>query len=491
MFDDDVCYRALSARDPRFDGHFYVAVSTTGVYCRPVCPARLPRRANCLFFTSAAAAEARGYRPCLRCRPELAPGLASVDARRRLARAAAARLDAGLADQDLAGLADALGVSDRHLRRVFRLEYGVTPVAYAQTQRLLLAKRLLTDTRLPVTEVALAAGFGSLRRFNALFRQRYRLKPSSLRRPGGAGDADSFTLRLAYRPPYDWPALRDFLGQRAIAGVESVEDGVYRRTVALRRRDHGYRGWLAVAPVKGRDQLAVTLSASLAGAVPEVLARLRPLFDLDCQPTEVAAALGPLIEAHPGLRVPGAFDGFEAAVRAVLGQQITVRAAQTLAGRVAAALGEPLETPFAALTHTFPDAATVAATDADTLGGLGILRSRVGAIRALASACDRGELTLAPGAPVEDTLAALKALPGIGDWTAHYLALRALSWPDAFPAADYGVLKALGERSPARARRHAEAWRPWRAYAVMALWRNLAMQDTAAQSAQGTGSGGR
>ncbi|MCC4309655.1 DNA-3-methyladenine glycosylase 2 [Alcanivorax marinus] len=491
MFDDDVRYRALSARDPRFDGHFYVAVSTTGVYCRPVCPARLPRRAHCVFFPSAAAAEAQGFRPCLRCRPELAPGRASVDARQRLARAAAARLEAGLADQDLAGLAAALGVSDRHLRRVFRLEYGVTPVAYAQTQRLLLAKRLLTETGLPVTEVALAAGFGSLRRFNALFRQRYRLKPSSLRRPGGRGDTDSFTLRLAYRPPYDWPALRDFLGQRAIAGVESVEEGSYRRTVALRRGDHGVRGWLTVAPVKGRDQLAVTLSASLAGAVPEVLARLRHLFDLDCQPSEVAAALGPLMAAHPGLRVPGAFDGFEAAVRAVLGQQITVRAAQTLAGRVAAALGEPLETPFAALTHTFPDAATVAATDPDTLGGLGILRGRVGAIRALASACDRGELVLAPGAPVEETLAALKALPGIGDWTAHYLALRALSWPDAFPAADYGVLKALGERSPARARRHAEAWRPWRAYAVMALWRNLATQDAAAQSAQGSGTGAR
>tara|TARA_A100001391_G_scaffold145707_3_gene103369 strand:+ start:93 stop:1574 length:1482 start_codon:yes stop_codon:yes gene_type:complete len=489
MFDDDVCYRALSARDPRFDGHFYVAVSSTGIYCRPVCPARRPRRANCAFYPSAAAAEAQGYRPCLRCRPELAPGLASVDASQLLARAAAVALEQGLPDQGLAGLAATLGVTDRHLRRVFRREYGVTPVAYAQTRRLLLAKQLLTETRLPVTEVALAAGFGSLRRFNALFRQRYRMKPSDLRRPGGTGDRDSFTLQLAYRPPYDWPALRDFLGQRAIAGVESVEAGVYRRTVMLWRDGHCHRGWLAVAPVSGQQRLAVTLSASLAGVVPQVLTRLRRLFDLDCQPSEVAAALGPLADAHPGLRVPGAFDGFEAAVRAVLGQQITVRAAQTLAGRVAAALGEPLDTPFAALTHTFPDAARVAATDADTLGGLGILRSRVGAIRALASACDRGDLVLAPGAPVEDTLAALKALPGIGDWTAHYLAMRALCWPDAFPAADYGVLKALGERSPARARQRAEGWRPWRAYAVMALWRSLAVESQAegSQSAQGNG----
>lgn len=482
MFDDDVCYRALSARDPRFDGHFYVAVSSTGVYCRPICPARIPARDNCAFYPSAAAAEVAGYRPCLRCRPELAPGHASVDARRRLARAAATRLEEGLADGErLAGLATSLGVTDRHLRRVFHEQFGVTPVAYAQTQRLLLAKRLLTDTRLPISEVALAAGFGSLRRFNELFRQRYRLRPSSLRGAGAGAGADTLTVYLAYRPPYAWSTLRDFLGQRAIAGVESVDDGVYRRTVALRRHGRCHRGWLAVAPVKGRHLLGVTVSASLAGVIAEVLARLRRLFDLDCQPQEVAATLGELMVGHAGLRVPGAFDGFEAAVRAVLGQQITVRAAQTLAGRVAAALGEPLETPFAALTHTFPDAATVAATDADTLGALGILRGRVAAIRALAGACAEGALLLAPGAPVDDTLAALKALPGIGDWTAQYLAMRALSWPDAFPAADYGVLKALGERSPARARQRAEAWRPWRAYAVMALWQGLA--DPAVQCA--------
>lgn len=472
--DDDICYQALHARDTRFDGHFFVAVSSTGIYCRPICPATVPKRVNCRFYPSAAAAEAAGYRPCLRCRPELAPGHSSVDARHRLARAAAARLDeVGESGCALAGLAGELGVTDRHLRRVFRAEFGVTPVAYAQTQRLLVAKRLLTDTRLPVTEVALAAGFNSLRRFNALFRERYRMAPGDLRKRGRPAGGE-LVFPLAYRPPLAWAPLRDFLDQRAIAGVELVDAGEYRRTVAIRRGERVHYGWLTVAPIAGRNSLKATLSSDLSAVVPEVLSRLKRLFDLACQPDQVARCLGPLAEAHPGLRVPGAFDGFEAAVRAILGQQITVRAARTLAGRVAATLGTPIETPFAGLTHAFPDAATLAATDAETLGKLGILRRRVAAIQTLARALDAGSLRLAPGANVEETLASLKALPGIGDWTAQYLAMRALSWPDAFPAADYGVLKALGERSPARARERAEAWRPWRAYAVLHLWQSLA-----------------
>jgi AraC family transcriptional regulator of adaptative response / DNA-3-methyladenine glycosylase II len=471
LINDDVCYQALRARDARFDGHFFVAVSSTGIYCRPICPATVPRRANCHFFPSAAAAEAAGYRPCLRCRPELAPGHASVDARHRLARTVAARIEASDGTA-LATLASDLGVTDRHLRRVFMAEFGVTPVAYAQTQRLLLAKRLLTDTGLPVTEVALAAGFNSLRRFHALFRERYRMAPGDLRKHGRR-DGDQLVFQLAYRPPLAWAPLRDFLGQRAIAGVEAVAAGEYRRTVAIRRGGHTHLGWLTVTPVAGRATLKATLGGDLAAVVPEVLNRLKRLFDLACQPDQVAQSLGPLAQAHPGLRVPGAFDGFEAAVRAVLGQQITVRAARTLAGRVASTLGTPVRTPFTDLTHAFPDAATVAATSASTLGELGILRRRVAAIQALAEGVAGGTLRLAPGADVEATLAALNALPGIGDWTAQYLAMRALSWPDAFPAADYGVLKALGERSPARVRQRAEAWRPWRAYAVLHLWQSL------------------
>ncbi|ASK36148.1 DNA-3-methyladenine glycosylase 2 family protein [Alloalcanivorax mobilis] len=494
--DDDVCYQALSARDARFDGHFFVAVSSTGIYCRPVCPAAVPKRVNCRFYSSAAAAEGAGFRPCLRCRPELAPGHASVDARHRLAQAAAARLDDGAAEAtSVADLAMQLGVTDRHLRRVFSAEFGVTPIAYAQTQRLLLAKRLLTDTALPVTEVALTSGFQSVRRFNALFRERYRMAPGDVRRHGRRPPAGELVFQLAYRPPLAWPLLRDFLGQRAIAGVEAVDtsdgpdpasgpgsgqgrgQGEYRRTVAIRRGEQLFLGWLTVAPVAGRDTLKATLSGSLAAVVPEVLARLKRLFDLACQPDRVAAALGEVAQAHPGLRVPGAFDGFEAAVRAVLGQQITVRAARTLAGRFAAELGTPLHTPFAELTHAFPDAATVANADPARIGKLGILRRRVAAIQALAEALVERRLQLTPGADVDATLAALKALPGIGDWTAQYLAMRALSWPDAFPAADFGVLKALGERSPAAARQRAEAWRPWRAYAVLHLWQSLADQQ--------------
>ncbi len=474
---DDVCYQALRARDHRFDGRFFVAVSSTGVYCRPICPARLPSRAHCRFFSSAAAAEAEGFRPCLRCRPELAPGYASVDACRRLAYQAATRIEDGLPEGGLAELARQLGVSDRHLRRTFISEFGVSPVAYVQTRRLLLAKQLLTDTALPVTEVALAAGFGSQRRFNTLFRERYRLQPSELRRlrgQKGGLDACAMEFQLAYRPPLAWAALRDFFAQRAIAGVEAVSGDQYRRTVLVCRNGVAHRGWLTVAPVKDRPALRLTLSASLAPVVATMLGRVRRMFDLSCQPQEVAEALGELAVAHPGLRVPGAFDGFETAVRAVLGQQITVRAASTLAGRVATALGQPVETPFADLSHTFPSAAVVAATEAEVLGKLGIVRSRVGAIQALARGCADESLILAPGVDVPATLKALKALPGIGDWTAQYLAMRALAWPDAFPAADYGVLKALGESKPKQAQVRAESWRPWRAYAVMHLWQSLA-----------------
>lgn len=476
---DDACYQALRTRDARFDGHFFVAVSSTGVYCRPVCPAPLPKRPHCRFFPSAAAAEAEGFRPCLRCRPERAPGYASVDARRRLARQAAACIEGGLPEGGLTALASALGVSDRHLRRAFVGEFGVTPVAYVQTRRLLLARQLLTDTELPITEVALAAGFGSQRRFHALFRERYRLRPSELRRRHGRGRSATLEFRLAWRPPLAWAPLRDFFRGRAIAGVEAVQGDQYRRTVGICRDGVWHRGWLTASPVDGQPALRLTLSASLAPVAAEVLGRVRRLFDLDCQPDEIAAALGPLAWAQPGLRVPGAFDGFEAAVRAVLGQQITVRAASTLAGRVAVALGEPLETPFDDLTHTFPDAAVLAATDADTLGQLGIVRTRIRAIQALAQACTTGTLRLHPGADVTVTLDALKALPGIGDWTAQYVAMRALAWPDAFPAADYGVLKALGESKPGPARRRAEAWRPWRAYAVLHLWQSLAAGEPA------------
>jgi AraC family transcriptional regulator of adaptative response / DNA-3-methyladenine glycosylase II len=476
LLDPESCYRALATHDPRFDGRMFVGVASTGVYCRPVCPARRPRRENCRFYVSAAAAERDGFRPCLRCRPELAPGNASVDAQARLAQAAASLIEDGLAnDVGLDAIAARLSVTDRHLRRVFQAEFGVTPVEYAQTQRLLLAKRLLTDSALPVTHVAFAAGFGSLRRFNALFGERYRVSPTGLRKHVRAAAATgSLDFELAYRPPLDWSALLAFLSARAIAGVESIDSDRYRRTVCIEHRGRVHAGWVEVrqAP-RQKPALAVRLAPALSTAIPQALARVKHLFDLACDPQAVAERLGPLAAGRPGLRVPGAFSGFEVAVRAVLGQQITVKAARTLAGRIAARFGTALETPFADVGIAFPDEHRIARATPSEIGELGILRSRVRAIQALAQALASGALRLEPLVDVEETIAKLRALPGFGEWTAQYIAMRALAWPDAFPQADFGVLKALRETDPRRALGRAEDWRPWRAYAVMHLWSSL------------------
>lgn len=475
FLDPDQCYRALLTHDARFDGRFFVGVGTTGIYCRPVCTAKTPLARNCSFFPSAAAAEARGFRPCLRCRPELAPGYATVDANRRLAQAAAGLIEDGrLEDASLADLAATLGVTDRHLRRVFQQEFGVSPVDYAQTQRLLLAKRLLTDTAMPVLDVAMASGFASLRRFNDLFRTRYRMTPGELRKSVPArADAGRLAFDLAYRPPYDWAALLAFLDRRSIAGVERVDGRRYRRSVRLERGGRSHAGWIEVAPSPRKSALRVTASASLAGAVPLLLARVKSLLDLACRPDEIAAALGPLAEAHPGLRLPGAVDGFEIAVRAILGQQVTVAAATTIAGRFAKAFGEPFGTPHPGVEVLFPTPARIAALAAPDIAALGVISSRARSIVALAQVLEGGTLRLDPAAPVEETLAALERLPGIGPWTAQYIAMRALAWPDAFPHPDVGILKAMRQANARAALAHAEAWRPWRAYAVMHLWKSL------------------
>ena len=475
MLDPHTCYRAMRSHDARFDGRFYVAVRSTRIYCRPVCTVRPPKRENCRFYPSAAAAESAGFRPCLRCRPELAPGNASVDATTRLAQAAASLIeDAALEESSLTALARRLGITDRHLRRAFGAEFGVSPVEFAQTQRLLLAKRLLTDTALPVTDVAFASGFGSVRRFNALFRERYRLQPKQLRRHAAApGGEDALAFELSYRPPYDWAAVSAFLGARAIAGVEALEDGVYRRTVRLRIERRTHAGWIAVAPSKKKPALRVTVGASLAKALPPVLSRVKALLDLACNPQEVAQALGELGKARPGLRVPGAFDGFEVAVRAILGQQVTVAAARTVAGRFAAEFGEAVETPFPTLGVLFPNAEQIATTKPGEIARLGMPEARARTVIGLARAVAEGGLVLMPNADIEPTLERLRAIPGIGEWTAQYIAMRALAWPDAFPHADYGVMKALGVSDPKAALAAGEAWRPWRAYAVMHLWHNL------------------
>lgn len=472
----DVCFRATRARDARFDGRFFVGISTTRIYCRPVCTARPARRENQRYFASAAAAEHAGFRPCLLCRPELAPGLALIDSSRQLALAAASRIDDGLEREGgLDAVARRLGVTARHLRRVFEAEYGVTPVAYAQTARLLLAKRLLTDTDLPVTEVALAAGFGSVRRFNALFAQRYRLQPTALRRAAGrSADLDHHRFVLATRAPFDYDRLLRFFGARAVDGMEAVAGRRYRRAMRVPRPGlPPVAGWIELRPAARGTGIEARIDARLAPVLPRVLAACKRAFDLDCQPDAVAAALGALAAPRPGLRLPGAFDGFETAVRTILGQQVTVRAARTLARRLLERFGTPIETPFPGVTAVFPDAARLAECEPGAIAQLGIIDARARAIVALARAAAEGRLALDAAAPVEPTLAALRALPGVGAWTAQMIALRALHWPDAFPAGDAGVIAALRERRVAQLERLAEAWRPWRAYAVMHLWFSL------------------
>ncbi len=473
--DSDACYRALATHDSRFDGRFFVGVSSTRIYCRPVCTVRLPRRENCRFFASAAAAEVDGYRPCLRCRPELAPGNASIDAGARLAQGAVDLIENGVLDAGgIEHLSARVGVTSRHLRRIFAAEFGVSPIEYAQTQRLLLAKRLLTDTALPVTEVALASGFASVRRFNALFKARYRMAPGRLREARSAEALPSaLAFELWFRPPYDWESMLAFLGHRAIDGVEAVTRDAYTRTIAIAHRGVLHVGRIEVRRSPRKPALRVSVSPSLARAVPVVLSRVKRAFDLACDPAVVAAALGPLAAGHPGLRVPGTFDGFELAVRAVVGQQISVRAARTLLGRIARTFGEPVRGEEGdALTRVFPAAARIAAVPPGELTKLGVSQARARTLVGLAAAVASGAIPLEPESDVDATLAALTALPGIGTWTANYVAMRALRWPDAFLASDLVVLKTLGETRPAHALRLSESWRPWRSYAVMHLWRN-------------------
>ena len=476
----ELCYNALKAHDTRFDGHFFVAVSSTGIYCRPVCPARTPKPENCQFYGSASAAESDGYRPCMKCRPELAPGNSSIDSTKRLAKITAQMIEEGaLTDTPLSELAQVLAVSDRHLRRTFKSVYGVSPQRYAQTQRLLLAKRLLTDTDLSMTEVAMNAGFSSLRRFNGQFKSHYQLTPSSLRKgrksqPEPNSDSDRLQFTLSYRPPFDWPRLISFLNQRSIAGVESAADGQnYRRTVCI---DHGkgrLSGWISISNLSERNCLKLVLDQSLAPAIATILNRTRQVFDLDCNPEPISLQLGELAASRPGLRLPGAFDSFEMAVRAILGQQVSVKAAHTLAGRIAATFGESLDTPYEELDRIFPSAHRLSLVDPMQIKGLGIVTKRANTIVALAQAIDSGELCLSRTLNIEETIQKLQSIPGIGPWTAQYIAMRALSWPDAFPDSDLGIIKALGMKRPKELREHAQQWRPWRAYAVMHLWAGL------------------
>jgi AraC family transcriptional regulator of adaptative response / DNA-3-methyladenine glycosylase II len=492
--DSQQCYAAVCARDARFDGVFYVGVSTTGVYCRPVCRVRTPGRDRCSYYPSAGAAEAAGYRPCLRCRPELAPGAAPSDAVRRVARLAVARIESGaLEDRDLEELAAEFGISSRQLRRNIEREFGVAPVALAQTRRLLLAKQLLTDTRLSMTDVAFASGFSSVRRFNHLFRTRYRLQPSALRRSQGKeqshgeAEADAIALKLAYRPPLAWEQLGRFLASRAPENMDRFDGKRYLRTVRLA----GKTGWIEARLAERGDTsnvasvLLVQVSASLLPVFTQLLPRLRALFDLDADPAAIAEQLGrhPLTRrawrAAPGLRVPGVLDGFELALRAVLGQQVSVRAATTLYGRVAERFGDAVETPHAGLNRLPAHAEAVAQAGVADLMALGLTGRRAETVRQLAIEVAAGRLRLVPGVDPVQVMAALRAIPGIGPWTTEYITLRALRDPDAFPHDDLVLLKASGLPTKRALLEAAETWRPWRAYAAMCLWHTPPQEKSA------------
>jgi AraC family transcriptional regulator, regulatory protein of adaptative response / DNA-3-methyladenine glycosylase II len=484
MLDHASCYRALLSRDARFDGRFFIAVTSTGIYCRPICPARPPKLENCLFMPSAAAAQAAGFRACLRCRPEAAPELAVWRGTANTVARALRLIDDGALDEgDVETLAGRLGVGGRHLRRLFQHHLGAAPVVVAQTRRLLFAKALLADTALPMTEVALAAGYGSLRRFNDAMRRSWNRPPSALRRgavkaaPPGGG----VTIKLPYQPPFDWALQLGFLAPRCIPGVEAVEGECYRRSIAL----DGRHGVVEVRPVAGANQLEATIRIPGVGALGSIVHRLKRQFDLDADATAIGAQLSgdpllaPLVAARPGLRVPGVWDPFELGVRAILGQQISVAAATVLAGRVAALYGAPLlleDGPApAGLSHVFPAPAALVGADP---GVLRIPRARAATIAGLAQALVREPDLLAPILPLDESVRRLCLLPGIGPWTAQYIAMRALREPDAFPAGDLGLRKAAATEAGVPSLKELEArssaWRPWRAYAAIHLWFSLA-----------------
>jgi AraC family transcriptional regulator of adaptative response / DNA-3-methyladenine glycosylase II len=472
-----VLYDALCSHDPRFDGRWFVGVTSTGIYCRPICSVRVPKFENCTFHNHAAMAEKAGFRPCLLCRPELAPGDAKVDAVSRLARLALRRIEDGALDElTVDELAGEFGVSARHLRRAVNQEFGVTPIELAQTQRLLHAKQLLTETDLSVTDVAFAAGFASLRRFNALFKSRYRLAPRALRRrskdltptPYIASGDETLSFRIDYRPPLNWETLLNFLGERAIPGVEGVSGNAYVRSVKVGT----CVGWLAVSPWVGGKRvdpmfaLKLTVSDSLLPVCVSVLTRIKALFDTRAASGDIDRHLGrdPILNET---------DGFELLLRAILGQQVSVKGASTLAGRMAQVFGAELATPWSRITNLSPDCERIANASIADIARIGLPQKRAQTIQCAARALIAGDITLAPGADPDIVTQQLTALPGIGAWTASYVAMRALAWPDALPVGDLGIKKGLGLQRAVDIEARTEAWRPWRAYGAIYLWLSL------------------
>ena len=470
--DADTCHAACIAKDKRFDGRFYVGVKSTGIYCRCICPARTPKRENRTFWPSAAAAEAAGFRPCLLCRPERAPGLAPIDAPARLAAAAYARIEAGaLEEAGLEALAQELGVTSRHLRRVMNAQFGASPIDIAQTGRLLAARRLLNETALSVTEIAFAAGFRSLRRFNATMKDRYGAPPTKMRGRKQIARGETFTVSLSPRGDYVIAPMLEFLGKRALPGVERAEANSYARVVKW----GDALGWIEIG--MGPKGLALTLSENLAPHLRPLVANVRGAFDLDAEMTAVDAhlatdkELAKDVKREPGVRIPGALDGFELAIRAVLGQQVTVAGARTLTERLVAKFGAPLEKGPEGLERAFPEAAALANAGAAAIAKIGIPMKRAETLHRLAGASADGKLQLARGA-IASGRAALAQIPGIGPWTIEYVAMRALGDPDAYPATDIALISAIGRKGETL-----EHLKPWRAYAAIRLWRRAAKKE--------------
>lgn len=466
--DRRICDRARRSRDARFDGKFFIAVTSTKIYCRPICPARSPKDDNIRYYPTAAAAQAAGFRPCLRCRPEASPGTPAWHGTSSVVSRGLRLIGEGaLDDNGVEALADRLGVTARHLRRLFVQHLGATPIDVALTRRVHFAKKLIDETQLPISQIAFASGFGSLRRFNGVIQRTFSRTPTELRKlarqPLAAGD--TYRFRIAYRPPYDWPAVIGFLKARATPGVESVAANRYARTISI----GDLSGTIAIAPADQGDALLLEVRFADPRALLTIVERVRRMFDIAADPAVIAGQLvaDPLLKralvAHPGIRTPGAWDPFELSVRAILGQQISVAAATTIAGRVADRWGS--RTDGEGLTRLFPTPAQLA--DAP-LEEAGIIATRAATLRALAAAVRDGAVCF----DGVSTVAALRAIPGIGDWTAQYIAMRALNEPDAFPSGDLVLRRMAGDCSTRELDRRSDAWRPWRAYAVMLLWQS-------------------
>ena len=471
MLDWRVCSRARLSRDPRFDGKFYIGVLGSKVYCRPICPAPTAKEKNCRYFPTAAAAAEAGFRPCLRCRPENSPGSpAGMGTSNTVSRALRLISESGLEDGGVEWLAERLGVGSRHLRRLFVRHLGATPIAVAQTRRMHFAKKLIDETDLPMSQVAIASGFGSVRRFNAGMQKIYHRTPTQIRhlaRRTGIHTGEPYRFRLSFRPPYHWQAMLDFLAPRATPGVEWVEDGIYRRTISA----NGMDGFFEVS----RDEHALLVRVDFPDprSLFVIVERIRAMFDVNADCSSIAQTLrtdrvlGPIVKAEPGIRLPGSWNGFELAVRAILGQQVTVRGATSLAGRLTAEFGKKFAGPNG-LTHLFPSAETLSNA---MLNSVSLTSARAETIRGLARAAASGKIKFEGVIDSAEFLRRLCEVPGIGAWTAQYIAMRALGEPDAFPSSDLGLLRESGAKTSRELETRADRWRPWRAYAAMYLWR--------------------